>query len=68
MSHSRQVLQFPFFLFSVKIQEQAGLGIQTTIAILKLRGEALNGNLGLSLKDRKICFLFLFYDRTVLVG
>ena len=31
-----------------------------------LLGEALNGNIGLSLKDRKICFLFLFYDRTVL--
>ena len=31
-------------------------------------GEALNGNIGLSLKDRKICFLLLFYDRTVLFG
>ena len=31
-------------------------------------GEALNGDIGLSLKDRKICFLLLFYDRTVLFG
>ena len=30
--------------------------------------EALNGDLELSLKDRKICFLLLFYDRTVLFG
>ena len=26
------------------------------------------GDLGLSLEDRNICFLLLFYDRTVLVG
>ena len=31
-------------------------------------GEALNGDIGLSLKDRKICFFLLFYDRTVLFG
>ena len=32
----------------------------------KMRGEALNGDIGLSLKDRKIGFLLLFYGRTVL--
>ena len=31
-------------------------------------GEALNGNIGLSLKDSKIGFLLLFYERTVLFG
>ena len=31
-------------------------------------GEALNGDIGLSLKDRKICFLLLLLDRTVLFG
>ena len=31
-------------------------------------GKALNGDIELSLKDRKICFLLLFYDRTVLFG
>ena len=38
--------------------------------ILDTRRSALNvnGDIGLSLKDRKICFLLLFYDRTVLFG
>ena len=31
-------------------------------------GEALNGDIRMSLKERKICFLHLFYDRTVLFG
>ena len=36
--------------------------------ILPTLGESLNGDIGLSLKDRNICFLLLFYDRTVLFG
>ena len=31
-------------------------------------GQALKGDTGLFLKDRKICFLLLFYVRTVLFG
>ena len=31
-------------------------------------GEALYGDMELCLKDRKICLLILFYDKTVLFG
>ena len=31
-------------------------------------GEAPNGDIGLFLKDKNICFMILFYDKTVLFG
>ena len=39
-----------------------------SVTFLLFLGEALNEDIGLSLKDRNICFLLLSYNRTVLFG